>query len=77
MEHTPTYAPEITVKYTIVEPAQRLTRNQPGFDMQIEIDEILVHGQEISESTQADLLTVNEGAWITEIQNQIDRREVA
>ncbi len=48
MEYTPEYAPEITVRYTITFPGQQQTRNQPGYPIEIQIDEVLIHGKEIS-----------------------------
>ena len=41
--YTPPNSPEITVKYTIL-PGQPGTRGQP----ELEIEDILIHGQEVS-----------------------------
>ena len=45
--YTPPDQPEVTVKYTIL-PGQKGNRNQPEFLPELEIEDILIHGQEVS-----------------------------
>ena len=45
--YTPPAMPEITVKYKIL-PGQPGTREQPEFLPELEIEDILIHGQEVS-----------------------------
>ena len=75
-EYTPFYMPEVTVLYR-VRAGQSESFINPGYPPEIEIDEVLVHENEISELLQSHLLEHHETTWKREIINQLRMGEAA
>lgn len=67
LEYTLEYAKEIAIEFVEISPAQHLTRYQPGYDQEIEIQNIKINGNDISEWLQSDLLKRHEAEWIKEM----------
>ena len=75
--YTPENIPEMEIEYTIVDPGQPTTFYQPGFKPEIEISNIKVNGDYVSEGLFFLLMEQHEGEWIGDIQESLKSRMVA
>lgn len=72
----PKNIPEMVIEYNIADLGQKETRDQPGFKPTIEIINININSDYISEGLFFLLMEQYEGEWISDIQeslNGIDR----
>ena len=74
-KYNPVITPEITLVYDY-QPVEPQSYYDPGCDENVEISEILIHGQEISGDLEEDLLGLYGDDWEMEILNEIKKRDL-
>ena len=74
--YTPYYAPEIDLFYKILSPGQEQTFDQQYYPPEIEIMEVEIHSETISEELTDILLDAHEEQWREEILISLKKERV-
>ena len=68
---TPKNIPEITIIFNVTDPRQKLTFHQPGYPPEVEIINIKINGDYVSECLYDILIDRCEEEWVKEILDRI------
>ena len=74
--YTPEYIPEMDIFYRVVSPGQEQTFDQSAVSPNIEIKEIEIHGEGLSEELLDILLDAHEEHWREEILIDLKKKEM-